>query len=65
MIFIEVDDVYVHLEAFKKLNLNQRFQSIKFSEVRCNDWGDEYFVNYYTGVLIHSDALNKPYICQF
>jgi hypothetical protein len=37
MVFAEVADVDVHLEAFKKLNLNERFPSIKISEVQCND----------------------------
>ena len=45
MVFIEVVDVDVHLEAFKKLNLIERFQNIKISEVPSNDWGDEYFVH--------------------
>jgi catechol 2,3-dioxygenase-like lactoylglutathione lyase family enzyme len=53
MVFIEVADVDVHLEAFKKLHLKERFPSIKISEVHRNDWGDEYFVHDPAGVLIH------------
>ena len=53
MLFFEVADVDTHFEDFKKLQLKDRFPSMKCSEIVRNDWGDEYFVHDPAGVLLH------------
>lgn len=53
MLFFEVADVDAHFEAFKKLQLKDKFPSITCSQMVKNDWGDEYFVHDPAGVLLH------------
>ncbi len=56
MLFLEVEDVYSHLEELKKLQLQEKFSTIRISEIVKKDWGDEYFLHDPSGVLWHIGA---------
>ena len=53
MIFLEVEGVETHLEAVKKLNLEQKYKNVKLTNIVENDWGKEFFMHDPSGVLWH------------
>ena len=59
MIFLEVENLEAHLEHLKSLNLPQKFEGVRVSELVHNDWGSEYFVHDPSGILWHIGSFNK------
>ncbi|QHI36629.1 hypothetical protein IMCC3317_19920 [Kordia antarctica] len=53
MIFLEVDDLKQHLEAIKKLHLDQKYENVRITEITYNDWGNEFFIYDPSGILWH------------
>lgn len=56
MLFLEVEHVEQHLSNLKKLNLEDKYDGVRISEIQYNDWGNEYFVHDPSGILWHIGA---------
>ena len=59
MIFMEVKNVENHLEAIKKLQLDQKYENVRVTEISYNDWGNEFFIYDPSGVLWHVGEFSK------
>ncbi|WP_298422301.1 glyoxalase [uncultured Kordia sp.] len=53
MIFIEVNDLETQLKTIKSLQLDQKYENVRVTEISCNDWGNEFFVYDPSGILWH------------
>jgi len=53
MIFLEVEDLQLHSQKIKKLNLAEKYAGVRVSEIVYNDWGNEFFVHDPSGILWH------------
>jgi hypothetical protein len=53
MIFLEVENVHEHWNELKKLELPQKYENVKLSYIKEEDWGKEYFLHDPSGVLWH------------
>lgn len=53
MLFLEVEHVEQHLSNLKKLNLEDKYDGVRISEIQYNDWGNEYFLHDPSGILWH------------
>ncbi len=53
MIFIEVDDLENQLKTIKSLQLDQKYDNVRVTEISNNDWGNEFFVYDPSGILWH------------
>ncbi|MFD1615625.1 glyoxalase [Gelatiniphilus marinus] len=56
MVFLEIVNVEAHASNLKKLNLEEKYNGVRISEIQYNDWGKEYFVHDPSGVLWHVGA---------
>jgi len=53
MIFLEVDDVARFWDELLALNLPAKYQGVRLTPIRVNDWGRECFVHDPSGILWH------------
>lgn len=53
MVFLEVEGLEAQRESILKLNLPEKFPGVKLSEIKKNDWGDEFFLHDPAGILWH------------
>ena len=53
MVFMEVDDVVRYWNELVALNLTAKYNSIKLTPVKNNDWGSECFLHDPSGILWH------------
>lgn len=53
MIFFEIEDLEANLTNIKHLNLTEKYQNVKLSEIQYNDWGNEFFLHDPSGILWH------------
>lgn len=53
MIFMEVDDVSLFYEELKELNLPTKYESVKLTPIRKEEWGSECFLHDPSGILWH------------
>ena len=53
MIFLEVDDVAGFWNELLALNLPAKYQDVRLTPIRVNDWGQECFVHDPSGILWH------------
>ncbi len=53
MVFLEVEGLEAQRESFLKLNLPEKFPGVKLSQIKKNDWGDEFFLHDPAGILWH------------
>ncbi len=53
MIFLEVDDVERYWNELLALDLPARYENVKLSPIRVEDWGRECFLHDPSGVLWH------------
>ena len=64
MIFLEVDNVEEHWAEVNLLQLPLKYKGVKVSEIKHQEWGQEYFVHDPSGVLWHfgnfMEKLPKP-----
>ena len=58
MVFLEVDNVEKHLERLKTIGLTEKYESVRYSEIVYNDWGNEFFLHDPSGVLWHFGEFN-------
>lgn len=56
MVFLEVKNPEAHRERVIELDLVSKYPTVRFTEVRYNDWGREYFLHDPSGVLWHFGA---------
>jgi hypothetical protein len=59
MLFLEVEDVNRYWEALTKLNLTEKYKSVKLVPVRQMDWGKECFIHDPSGILWHIGEFYK------
>jgi len=59
MVFLEVDSPKKLLEDLKKLELPKKYKNVKLSEMRHNDWGNEFFLHDPSGILWHFGAFSS------
>lgn len=53
MIFLEVDDVNRYWEGLQSLELPQKFEGVRLSPIREEQWGRECFLHDPSGILWH------------
>ncbi len=53
MLFLEVNDVDAHWAELQKLNLNQKYKTVRLTAIKVNAWGKEYFLHDPSGILWH------------
>jgi len=59
MLFLEIEDLQLYLEAIKILGLPDKFPGVRLSEIQNKDWGDEFFLHDPSGVLWHFGVFKK------
>ena len=59
MVFLEVDSPKQLLEDLKLLELPKKYENVKLSEIRHNEWGNEFFLHDPAGILWHFGAFNS------
>ena len=58
MIFLEVDDVNQCHADITERGLHSKFENVKLSDIKTNDWGSEFFLHDPSGVLWHFGKFN-------
>ncbi|AZQ57894.1 glyoxalase [Maribacter sp. MJ134] len=53
MVFFEVTDLKSTLTHIKSLNLTEKYDKVRLSEIVHNDWGSEFFLYDPSGILWH------------
>lgn len=53
MIFFEVDDLEHTLKQVQSLNLTEKYEQVRLSEIVYNVWGNEFFLHDPCGILWH------------
>jgi hypothetical protein len=59
MIFLEVDDVERHYKELLALDLPGKYEGVRLTPIRYNDWGNEYFLHDPSGILWHFGEFRK------
>lgn len=59
MIFLEVDDVDRHWRELSELNLPGKYEGVRLTPIRDNDWGRECFLHDPSGILWHFGEFRK------
>lgn len=59
MLFLEVEDVGRHRNELVALDLPSKYNGVKLTTIRNEDWGREYFVHDPSGVLWHFGEFSK------
>lgn len=59
MIFLEVSDVDSYWKELLALNLTSKYEGVKLTPIRENDWGRECFLHDPSGILWHFGAFVK------
>ena len=52
-VFVEVDDVNTYHQQLDALDLSSKFEGVRLTSVRHNDWGSECFLHDPSGILWH------------
>ncbi len=53
MVFFEVTDLKSTLTHIKSLNLTEKYDKVRLSEIVHNEWGSEFFLHDPSGILWH------------
>jgi catechol 2,3-dioxygenase-like lactoylglutathione lyase family enzyme len=59
MIFLEVEDVERHRKELLSFDLPGKYEGVRVTPVRKNDWGNEYFLHDPSGILWHFGEFKK------
>ncbi|MNK32726.1 Glyoxalase-like domain protein [compost metagenome] len=58
MIFMEVEDVARYYDELLALDLSSRYQNVKLTPIRHEEWGSECFLHDPSGILWHFGAFH-------
>ena len=58
MLFLEVDDVAACLIELKSKELHLKYTKVRFTDIKYNDWGKEFFMHDPSGILWHFGSFN-------
>ncbi len=58
MVFLEVENLKSVFANIEELQLPQKYKRVKLSEIKHNDWGNEFFLHDPSGVLWHFGEFN-------
>lgn len=58
-VFMEVDDVARFYDELKALDLPGKYEHVRLSPIRYNDWGSEFFLHDPSGILWHFGEFKK------
>lgn len=58
MLFLEVDDVNRYWNELSALNLPAKYQNVRLSPIKVEDWGKECFLHDPAGILWHIGEFN-------
>lgn len=53
MLFFEVENLEKTFENILGLNLTQEYENVRLSEIKYNEWGNEFFLHDPSGILWH------------
>lgn len=59
MLFLEVDDVNRYRDELEALGLHKKYQTVRLSGIKINDWGKECFLHDPSGILWHFGQFNQ------
>ena len=59
MLFLEVDDVDRYYKDLKELDLTSKYEVVRLTPIRKEDWGQECFLHDPSGILWHFGQFNK------
>jgi len=59
MIFIELDDLESNLKNIQSLRLTEKYENVRLSEIKYNEWGNEFFLHDPCGILWHFGKFNS------
>ncbi|WP_242917132.1 glyoxalase [Pontibacter liquoris] len=59
MVSLEVDDIAKCAAELQGKNLQQQYKGVRFTEIKLQDWGKEFFMNDPSGVLWHFCEFNN------
>ncbi|MNI42078.1 hypothetical protein D3C73_963500 [compost metagenome] len=58
MIFMEVEDVARYYDELLALDLSSRYQNVRLTPIRHEEWGSECFLHDPSGILWHFGAFH-------
>ncbi len=56
MLFVEVENVEEHWKQLQQLDLHNKYEGVRLSNIVHNDWGSECFLHDPSGILWHFGA---------
>ncbi|WP_281542808.1 glyoxalase [Maribacter aestuarii] len=59
MIFFEVDDLEKSLKTIQDLKLTQKYPKVRLSNIKYDEWGNEFFLHDPSGILWHFGKFNS------
>ncbi len=59
MIFLEVDNLESNLKNIQSLRLTEKYKNVRLSEIKHNEWGNEFFLHDPCGILWHFGKFNS------
>ena len=59
MVFLEVEHLQQHLDHIKRLQLPEKYDGVRVSEIVHEEWGSEFFVHDPSGILWHIGSFKK------
>jgi len=59
MIFLELDDLESNLKNIQRLRLTEKYENVRLSEIKYNEWGNEFFLHDPCGILWHFGKFNS------
>ncbi len=59
MIFLELDNLKSTLKNIQNLGLTEKYENVRLSEIKYNEWGKEFFLHDPSGILWHFGNFNS------
>lgn len=59
MVFMEVEDVDLYWNELLSLNLTTKYENVRVTPIKRNDWGSECFLHDPSGILWHFGTFKK------
>jgi hypothetical protein len=58
MIFLELENLESNLKNIQSLGLTEKYENVRLSEIKYNEWGNEFFLHDPSGILWHFGKFN-------